>query len=472
MRRHDRKGHTLNHRTDQSTTIIGAGLVGSLLATMLGRRGYHVDVFEKRPDLRRTDLPAGRSINLAMAERGLHALRQAGLFETIQPLLIPMRGRQLHLADGREEFVPYGQHPWELIYSVSRLELNSRLMSAAEATQRVQIHFEHECRQVDLRQRQLEVCHLVSHDVQRGDYGWLLGADGAGSILRHAIVEEQSGIDSVEMLDHAYKELTIPAGPAGSYRLRREALHIWPRGGFMLIALPNLDGSFTTTLFLPSESRGDQPSFRALSTPAAVRTFFRQHFADAVPHLPRLEAEFFENPTGELGTVRCWPWSSADHALILGDAAHAIVPFHGQGMNAGFEDCAELLRLLAEFDDDRGRVCREFPQLRKAQADAIAEMALDNYIDMRDTTQRPDFLLRKEIGFELERRLPDYFIPRYSMVMFHRLPYADVLARGRVQQQLLDELLRGGVRALHEVDWQAAEQRVRETLSPLPSAES
>lgn len=452
---------------ENEVTIIGAGLVGSLLATVLGRLGYQVSVYEKRPDLRRTAIPAGRSINLALAERGMHGLRVAGVMEAVEPLLIPMRGRQLHLADGRLEFAPYGQHPWEVIYSVSRPGLNGVLLSAAEATGHVTIHFEQECTAVDLENYKIRLWdHRNGQETPR-PFRWLLGADGAASILRHAIVEASGGTESMDLLDHGYKELSFPAGPNETFLVEKNALHIWPRGGFMLIALPNLGGSFTVTLFLPRQAHaGGEWSFDRLVDAKSIEMFFREQFPDARAMMPRLEEEFAENPLGELGTVRCWPWSYRDRALVMGDAAHAIVPFHGQGMNAGFEDCAVFADLLDQGPTDREQLSDQFAQLRKPNADAIAEMALENYIDMRDTSGQADFLVRKELEFELERRFPDHYIPRYSLVMFHRPPYTEALRRGRIQEEIIRELLTKK-RSGEGIDWSAAGRAVHERLAPL-----
>ncbi len=442
--------------------ILGAGLVGSLLAAVLARRGARIRIFEKRPDPRTTQQSAGKSINLALAERGIHPLREAGLWSDIQKLVIPMRGRMVHHRDGRTELVPYGQRPEESIYSISRRDLNCLLLSAAEETGNVAIQFDSLVTAVDLDQQRLTWCDDRSGWSHECPFEFALGADGSASLLRGAIVDRNAGIQSLALLDHAYKELAIPAGPRG-HRLPPEALHIWPRGGFMLIALPNLDGSFTVTLFLPH--RGD-PSFESLADPNRLRTFFQHNFPDALAVMPDLERDFGTHPTGELGTVRCWPWSFRDVALVLGDAAHAIVPFHGQGMNAGFEDCAELLHLLSESGDDWQYVCRELPAIRKPNTDAIAAMALENYLEMRDASGHAGFPLRKALEFELERRFPDRFIPRYSMVMFHRLPYSEAMRRGEIQARLLDAAL-CHVASLSQVDFASLEADIVRELAPV-----
>ncbi len=445
--------------------IVGAGLVGALLAVMLGRRGYEVTVYEKRPDLRQSRISAGRSINLALAERGIDGLKRAGIFDEVEALLTPMRGRMLHSMTGELEFSPYGQWEHELIYSVSRGDLNCLMMTAAETHPHVDIYFEQLCEQVDLKANRMEVTDLRNGKRRQVDFELLIGCDGASSAVRQAIVAATSGESSMNMLDHAYKELTIPAGPGNLHQLEREALHIWPRGGFMLIALPNSDGSFTVTLFLAKEGA---PSFASIDEPQHLELFFQQQFPDAVELMPNLAEQYRANPMGELGTLRCWPWSAAGKALILGDAAHAIVPFHGQGMNAGFEDCAHLLQQLDQHDDDWPRVMRELQERRKPDADAIADMALENYIIMRESVVEEKFQLKKQLGFELERRFPNRFIPRYSMVMFQKFPYAEVLRRGQIQNEILDSLVMNQ-NELTGINYSLAENLVMERLSLLES---
>ncbi len=440
--------------------IAGAGLVGSLLALMLGRRGYQVIVFEKRSDMRQRQMSAGRSINLALAERGIHALRQADLMDDVERLLIPMRGRMLHEVDGQLEFSPYGQRPHEVIYSVSRGQLNALMMTAAETHCEVDIHFQQAVQRIDLVNRTIELLDEVSQTTTQFEYELLIGADGVVSPVRDAIVQATGGNCSIDMLDHNYKELTIPAGAGGSFLMEKEALHIWPRGGYMLIALPNLDGSYTVTLFLP---KAGNPSFQLIDEPHELDHFFRTQFPDATALIPDLQAEYFGNPIGELGTIRCDRWVFRDTACIVGDASHGIVPFHGQGMNAGFEDCSELCRLLDLHDDDWSVVLPEFERMRIPNANAIADMALENYLIMRDSVMDEDFQLKKQLGFELERQFPDRFIPRYSMVMFHRIPYAEALKRGRAQDKILTELIRRS-RNVAELDEALAGQLIDQHL--------
>lgn len=441
-------------------TIVGAGLCGPLLALLLARNGWSVTLLERGGDPRSHEVAGGRSINLALAARGLAALDAAGLAAAVRPLLIPMRGRRIHERDGGTDFLPYGQRPEEVIYSVSRSGLNRLLVEAAADTGRVDCRFGCDVERFDPDAGRLAWRDADGNAVEH-KAGPVIAADGAGSVIRRTLVERGLIEAREDLLAHAYKELNIAPDAAGRHRIEREALHIWPRGGFMLIALPNLDGSFTVTLFLPREG---EPSFAGLRDPAAVEAFFQREFPDAVPLLDDLAGTFEANPTGILGTVYAEPWHHADKVLLIGDAAHAIVPFHGQGMNAAFEDTRLLAGRLAP-GSDVAAVFAGFSRERKTDADAIAHMALENYIEMRDTVRDPGFALRKALGFELERRCPDCFVPRYSLVMFHHLPYAEVKRRGEIQAALLEEFTRGHD-ALDAVDVAAAEQAVHERLEP------
>jgi kynurenine 3-monooxygenase len=444
-------------------TILGAGLSGALMSIFLARNARKVVLYERRPDLRKVDMDAGRSINLALAARGIEALKEAGVFEEVEPLLIPMRGRMLHDLDGRQSFVPYGQRPHEIIFSVSRPGLNGVLLDHAQRVYGVSPKFLHAARAIDFERDELTMLNEVTGDPQRLRMAPLIAADGAGSLVRRAMTGQLGVRVTEDLLEHGYKELTLPASPTGAHQVEKHALHIWPRGGFMLIALPNLDGSFTVTLFLPL--RGDD-SFATLDGRDAVDDFFRRHFPDVVPLMPNVAREFLENPIGRMGTVYCDHWAAMDKAVLLGDAAHAMVPFHGQGMNCCFEDCAELHRML-EATGDWSRAFRAFEHERKPNTDAIAAMALENYVEMRDTVRDPKFMLRKELAFELERRHPDRFIPRYSMVMFHyEIPYSVAYERGRIQAAILERLTERAT-TLAEVDMQQADVEVRAVLAPL-----
>jgi kynurenine 3-monooxygenase len=446
-------------------TVLGAGLSGALMAICLARQGCRVTVYERRPDLRKVDMDAGRSINLALADRGIHALRAADVFDDVAPLLIPMRGRMLHDVDGSLTFAPYGHRPREVIHSVSRPGLTRVLVDHAQRRYGIEPRFLQAARTLDFERDELVMLDEVAGDTYTQPLAPLIAADGAGSVVRRAMTG-QLGVQVVEdMLDYGYKELTLPAGTRREHRIERHALHVWPRGGFMLIALPNLGGSFTVTLFLALKGGAD--SFASLLSRASVEAFFAKHFADVVPLMPGLTREFFEHPIGRMGTVYADAWSASGRAVLLGDAAHAIVPFHGQGMNACFEDCFELDRLL-RATDDWGTAFEQFAALRKPNTDAIAAMALENFTEMRDTVRDPKFLLRKELSFELERRHPDRFIPRYSMVMFHHaIPYAVARERGEIQAEILAGLTEHAA-SIAEIPPAAMDAAVLSRLEPLP----
>lgn len=446
----------------RSIQIFGAGLCGSLLSVLLARRGFDVTVYERQGDSRRADTPAGRSINLAMSARGIRALRHAGIFSRVEPLLVAMRGRFVHYQDGTTELQEYGQRPEEQIYSVSRAELNRILLSAAEEDHGVHIRFQHEALALD--SGGVRVADLDADDEHVVSATPVIAADGAGSVFRRALHESGTIQASDALLDHSYKELTIPPGPDGQCQLEPGALHIWPRGGFMLIALPNPGGDFTLTLFLPNAG---PHSFSNLQTENDINAFFESHFADVQALLPDLVQTFQSNPVGILGTVRCGGWHDEGRVLLVGDAAHAVVPFHGQGMNLAFEDCVVLDQILDQPDLRWHEIFARFESEQVANANAIADMALENYIEMRDTVRNPKYVLQKQLAFELERRLPSRFIPRYSMVMFHaEIPYATAQQRGAIQSELLDELTRDAD-DIGQIDIDAAEREASSRLTSL-----
>jgi kynurenine 3-monooxygenase len=422
----------------KTVTIVGAGLAGSLLAALLARRGKAVELFERFPDPRRNSVPAGRSINLALAERGRSALAAAGLLERVEQFALPMAGRMLHDEQGNTRLQRYGRHDDEVIWSVHRGHLNIALLDAAEEAG-VHNQFERKLHSVNFEERQL--CFTDPTGQQHShDFELVIGADGAGSALRQAMNEVTRLGVREEPLGHGYLELTIAPSDDGDFRMAPDALHIWPRGRFMMIALPNPDKSFTCTLFLDTDG---SPGFKQLKSPRDRRAFLEQHFADAVAMMPELDRELAENPVGYLATLYVDRWHLNDRALLLGDAAHAIVPFHGQGMNAAFEDTVALAELLDQHAET-GMALSAFVAERKPNADAIAAMALDNYLEMRDRVRDPRFHLKKELEWALEQRLPGQFIPRYSMVMFHpEISYAEAFRRGRIQAELLDSLTSG-----------------------------
>ncbi len=447
-------------------TILGAGLCGALLSIILARRGLKVTLLERAPDPRVTAAAGGRTINLAMAARGIRGLRHAGVYGRVEPLLVPLRGRRIHSLDGSTELHLYGQRPAEVIYSVSRADLNRVLVDAAESEHGVTIRFEQEAVRYDTADAILHMRDLRSASDYRLQAAPLIAADGAGSIIRRAFAG--SGIIGGRdiLLQHRYKELVIPAGPQGTFRMDGSALHIWPRGGFMLIALPNPGGDFTLTLFLPIEG---EHSFASLASDADVERFFANHFPDAVLLIDDLLGTWRRNPAGILGTVRSRHWHDAGRVLLIGDAAHAVVPFHGQGMNLTFEDCVVLDQVLQSTDADWDEIFATFELRQIANANAIADMALENYIEMRDTVREPKHQVRRDLAFALERRLPDRFIPRYSMIMFHdEIPYAVAQQRGIVQQAILEELT-AVADSLEDIDLDAASALVESRLSPLPA---
>ncbi len=450
----------------QTINIVGAGQCGTLVAIMFGRHGYAVDVFERFTDPRIEDAEAGRSINLALAARGLNALQQVGIDALIQPMLVPMQGRMVHQADGTTDFLRYGQQAHEQIYSVTRLGLNQVLLGVADDMPNVHLNFQQNAIGYDAPDRTVHVRNEIDGSLYQIEAEPLLAADGAGSIIRRSFdgTGTFGGIES--LLAHGYKELSIPAGASGEYQLAADALHIWPRGGFMLIALPNPGGDFTLTLFLPVAGEN---SFEQLVDDASVINFFEAHFADAAELIPDLCHDVLNHPLGILGTVRCRHWHDRGNVLLLGDAAHAIVPFHGQGMNLAFEDCVLLDRIVRYHRNDWPSIFARFEAEQLANANAIADMALDNYIEMRDTVRDPKFALRKALAFELERMLPERFIPRYSMVMFHAdIPYLVAQQRGEVQKALLEEFTQS-VDSLDEVDLDAAAAAASDRLRPISS---
>ena len=410
--------------SQQAVNIVGAGLAGSLLAILLARRGVKVTVYERRPDPRIANADGGRSINLALAARGIRGLALAGVLERVMPLAITMRGRMVHEHDGAAELQPYGVRPEEVIHSVSRADLNRVLIQAASELPNVEFRFGMLCVGLAHERDVLEFRDEATGRIHHCAPLPTIATDGAGSAVRDALVAREVAVVREEPLDHDYKELTIPARD-GKHVMDPNALHIWPRGGFMLIALPNLDGTFTATLFL---ARHGANSFDELGNPGAVDAFFAREFPSARALIPDLTREFFEHPQGSLGTVYTRGWHLDGEILLLGDAAHAIVPFHGQGMNCAFEDCAELMRMVDEHHSWAG-LFEAFEHERRPNTDAIAKMALENYVEMREAVLDPEYRRKKKEAEDLEKKNPN-FIPRYSQVMFHpEIPYREIPGR-------------------------------------------
>ncbi|MGB7600470.1 MAG: NAD(P)/FAD-dependent oxidoreductase [Candidatus Sulfotelmatobacter sp.] len=448
--------------TSEKVTLIGAGLNGPLLAILLMRRGFSVEIYERRPDMRRTHTSAGRSINLALSTRGIHALQQAGLWEGMRRITIVMKGRMMHSLAGELTFQPYGKNEAEVIYSISRAELNIALMNAAEE-QGATIHFHQRCTGYDFRTGEIRVRNEEATEETNHKTEVLIGCDGAASALRTEMLKLSHLNFSQQHLDYGYKELTIPAGPKGKRLLEPNALHIWPRGNHMLIALPNIDGTFACILFLPFEGKD---SFASLRTGTDVIHFFQEQFPDANQLMPQLAENYAANPTGAMVTIKYSPWHVNGRALLLGDAAHAIVPFFGQGINCGFEDCSYLVKLIDRYGADWTRVFAEFEKDRKVNTDAIADMAIENFTEMRDRVADSQFLFGKKVELALEARFPNRFIPKYAMVTFHRIPYSVALARGAIQERILNELSKS-IHRVEDLDWDEADRLIHRDLTPL-----
>lgn len=416
--------------------VVGAGLVGSLLACLLAKRGYQVSVFDRRPDPRKAGYEAGRSINLAMSHRGWTALERAGMLGQLEELAVPMQGRMMHSLQGELQFQPYGQKG-QAIYSVSRALLNWALLEKATLNPAVTFHFGMRCKQVDFEHNSVLFANTSTGKTSLAQGDILIGADGAYSAVRGAMMKTDRFNFSQHYIGHGYKELSIPADTLGNFAMEPHALHIWPRKEFMLIALPNHDRSFTATLFLPFEG---PVSFAQLQSEKAVADFFGEFFPDALPVMPKYLHDFHHNPTASLITVRCSPWAYRN-TLLIGDAAHAIVPFYGQGMNAGFEDCTVLDQLLDAHHDQWEEVIPAFQKERIPNANAIADLAQENFIEMRDLVGDPDFLLRKKIEARLHRLFPTLWVPQYTLVTFTNTPYREAQRTGKQQKAMLDGLM-------------------------------
>ncbi|MGH7595272.1 MAG: FAD-dependent oxidoreductase [bacterium] len=444
-------------------TLIGAGPAGSLLSIYLAKRGFNVEIYERRPDMRKVQIGGGRSINLAISTRGIHALREVGVLDSIMKIAVPMRGRMMHAVTGELAFQPYGKDDTEVIYAVLRSELSMALMNEAERYPSVKIHFNERCTGMDFKTGEVELRHEITGQARTIPTELVIGTDGSASAIRIDMLKTGRFNFSQQYLEHGYKELTIPAGSNGQYQIEKNALHIWPRKTYMLIALPNIDGSFACIFFFPFEG---EPSFTSLDSEEKIRRFFQEQFPDAVALMPNLLENYFTNPTGAMVTVKCEPWHVDGKALLLGDAAHAIVPFFGQGVNCAFESCAYLIECLDQHGAAWQKVFAEFGGMRKADTDAIAELALENFIEMRDRVADPKFLFKKKVEQAMEKKYPTVFVPKYSMVTFHRLPYSVALSRGKIQDRILAELC-DPIERIEDLDWTKADLLIEKELNGL-----
>ena len=423
----------------KSVTIVGAGLVGSLLSIYLSKRGYKVNVFERRADMRLETMSAGRSINLALSDRGWRGLEGVGIADDIKKIAIPMYGRFIHHKDGTNAYQPYGKDN-QAIYSVSRADINMKLMDLAEQQENVNIQFNKKCTLINRKDLAITFEDNLTKETSNSSADLLFGADGAFASSRLSIQLQSDRFEyNQHYIDCGYKELIIPAGKKGEFLLDKNALHIWPRGSFMMIALPNPDGNFTCTLFLPFEG---EKSFSNLKTDKQVEDFFKSEFSDAFTLMPTLISDFKTNATASLVTVKCSPWVFDNKIGLIGDAAHAIVPFYGQGMNCGFEDCVVLNELIEKHNDDWDIIFPEYEQLRKPDGDAIADLAIANFVEMRDKTADPKFILQKKIEAKFSQHYPDKWIPLYSMVTYSpHIRYSTALKEGQKQQKIMDEIM-------------------------------
>ncbi len=424
---------------EKKVTLVGAGLIGSLLSIYLAKRGYKVAVYERRPDMRKATAYAGKSINLALSDRGWRGLEGVGIAEDIKKIAIPMYGRQIHNKNGTQVYQPYGKDN-QAIYSVSRAEINMKLMDLAETNQNIKFHFDERCMNLNRQSLEAEFENNNSKANTKVKSDLLFGSDGAFAASRLSMQLQSDRFEyNQHYIDCGYKELIIPPGEDGTFKLEKNALQIWPRGSFMMIALPNPDGNFTCTLFLPFEG---EKSFAQLKTRAQVKAFFDEEFSDAVPLMPTLLDDFEHNPTSALVTVKCYPWTFDDKIALIGDAAHAIVPFYGQGMNCGFEDCVVLNELIDKHKENWPAILQEYQVLRKPDGDAIADLAIANFVEMRDKTADPKFLLQKKIEAKFSAKYPDKWIPLYSMVTYSpHIRYSEALHNGQKQQAIMDEVM-------------------------------
>ncbi len=441
----------------KKVVVSGAGLVGSFWALALKKKGYDVDLYEKRSDMRLDDYEGGRSINLIATSRALNAFSLVGVLDEVKKIVVPVTGRMMHSMQGDLTYQPYGRDESECNYSVSRALLNVTMMNEAEKAG-VKIHFEKELESVDAKEK----VATFSGGTQ-ASYDLLFGTDGAASPTRKALLKLiPEATESMNLIDSDYKELLMPASESGDYPIEKKALHIWPRGDHMLMALPNLKGSFTMTVYLP---KSGERSFEQLKTKEDVKNFFKKYYASSIPHMPNFAEEFFENPQGVLGTVRMSHWVYQDQIALLGDAAHAIVPFFGQGMNCGMEDCSVLLSLMDKYSDDWRKIFSHYDKLQRPNGNAIADMALENFVEMKDKVGDERFLLKKAIEHKIENAFPEKYRARYGMVTYTLIPYHLAQKAGLIQQEILEELAKG-INSVDEVDMEKAALLINEKFTP------
>ena len=449
-----------NKSSSNRILIVGAGLAGSLLSIYLAKKGFRVEVYEWRPDMRKEKISAGRSINLALSTRGIHALKEVELDNEILKKIIPMKGRMIHSINGKTTFQPYGKEDWEVINSVSRGHLNMVLMDAAEETGNVQLFFRQKCTGMNFKTGEVYFTDVQTSKKYRKKPQTIIATDGANSAIRMSMLKSGRFNFSQSYLEHGYKELAIPPEENGKFRIEKNALHIWPRKSFMMIALPNLDASFTCTLFLPFEGEN---SFAKLNNKSVLKDFYKKQFPDVISLMPDLEKDFFKNPTGNLVTIKSFPWHVEGKVLLLGDSAHAVVPFYGQGMNCAFEDCTYLNECIDSQGNDWEKVFAEFEKMRKVDADAIADLALENFIEMRDSVADPKFLMKKKVEILLEEQFPGKFKSKYGMVTFSRIPYSNAMEKGRIQDEVLMDLCRQA-ESIDQVDMNEAYHLINKKL--------
>ena len=422
---------------EKKFTLAGAGLVGSLFAIYLAKKGHRVDVFERRKDMRTESIGVGKSINLALSNRGWKALAGVGIDDEVKQMAIPMYKRVMHALDGTLTDQAYGKDG-EAIYSVSRGGLNALLMDIAEREDKVNIHFNKKCVGVNLKEASSTFEDAITKEITRVEADHVVGADGIYSAVRTQMQRQDRFNYEQRYIEHGYKELVIPANEDGTHQLEMNALHIWPRGTYMLIALPNLDGSFTCTLFFPFKGKY---SFDSLTDDASILSFFKEVFPDAVSLMPTLLQDFKGNPTSSLGIIRCFPWTVDDKVMLIGDASHATVPFYGQGMNSGFEDCSVFNELMEKYGDDWEACFKAYELARKENGDAIQDLSIHNFMVMRDKTADPKFLLQKKIEKHFSTKHPDKWLPLYSMVTFSDIPYAEAWRLGQKQEAMMEAIV-------------------------------